>query len=182
MPPLPMDQITLRHIEFANEYLACGNAARAYQKIFKTNMDNAYGAGPKLLNHPTVRAIVDEAKLNAHRKLEITAERIIHELACIAFYDIEDIYDDQGNMKPLSEIPEDARRAIVSIDPAGEFAKKAKIEGKRGALQLLGQTMALFIEKKLVDEKSEQTITMNRADLEERIENITGEGRVDPFA
>ena len=177
-------RFNLRHIQFAEEYLRNGgDASKAYRDIYGCATQSSYTLGPKLLDHPDIQHLLREGKRKAMKNLEITAERVIQELACIAFFDVEDIYDDQGNMRPLSEIPEEARRAIVSIDPVGEFAKRAKIEGKRGALHLLGQTMALFIEKKLVEGEHTHRVQVDEVDLEDRISNITGEGeKVDPFA
>ena len=187
----PGGRIKLRHIEFATEYLANGgDATAAYLAVYpNASRRSAYSLGAKLLQHADVVGLIDGAETQAMNKLEITAERIIRELACMAFVDAAELYDEHGNLRRLSEIPEEARRAIVSIDPPTEHSgPKAKTEGKRGALQLLGQTLALFAEKKIIDETSEQThrVLVSEVDLEERIKNITGEGSddlgYDPFA
>lgn len=194
-------RIHQRHVQFATEYLSNGGSATdAYCKVYpKCKRVSAYTLGPQLLQHPDVARIIREAEQKAMEKFNISAERIVQELACMAFLDIADLYNDDGSLKQLSEMPEEARRALEGIEVDELFdgfgqdrehvgrTKKLKVASKRAALQLLGETMALFKQARVIDEKSEQvhTVKVEKADLDERIKNLTGDGGelgYDPFA
>jgi hypothetical protein len=77
--------------------------------------------------------------------------------------DVADLFDAEGYLKPLKDIPEDARRAIAGLEVEeiwgdaddGEGAKgrvvvgrtkKLKLASKVEALKLLGQHLKLFTE------------------------------------
>lgn len=93
-------------------------------------------------------------------KLDITGERILEELAKLAFLDTTELYDSDGNPKPLNEVSPDARAAIEGIDIEELYQhfgggnsksigkiKRYKIAGKLKALELLGKYRKLFTEK-----------------------------------
>jgi len=46
----------------------------------------------------------------------IDPDRVLRETARIAYQDIGDIYDDAGNLLPIKQWPEDARRAFASLE------------------------------------------------------------------
>jgi phage terminase small subunit len=78
----------------------------------------------------------------------VTIDMIVEELACIAFLDPKDLFDDNGNLLPMKSMPENTRRAIAAIDimalqGRGSKAdiqmllKKIKLWDKLGALEAL---------------------------------------------
>lgn len=96
----------------------------------------------------------------------ITAERILTELMRLATADVSQAYDTEGNLRPLSEIPEDVRRCIASIDvemrapglrldtngsvtapEAATVVKKVRFWSKDRSLEMLGKHLKLFTEK-----------------------------------
>ena len=81
-----------------------------------------------VLNIPKVDNVVTQ-HLNAVLKDEhITRERIIEELGTVAFFNIQDLFDDNGNMLHPSMWPEHAARAIQGMD-----VERRTIKGKDGA-------------------------------------------------
>ena len=46
----------------------------------------------------------------------IDPDRVLREIARMAYQDIGDIYDDAGNLLPIKQWPEDARRAVSSLE------------------------------------------------------------------
>lgn len=84
---------------------------------------------------------------------EWTREKILTEIKILADYDLRDLYNDDGSLKPIKEWPEDVAKAITSVESvellgkkAGEV-KKIKTESRKAALELLGKTEAMFVEK-----------------------------------
>ena len=66
---------------------------------------------------------------------------------------ISDIFDDNGKMKPLNEIPDDAKTAICAIEKSHKFGDKYKLESKIAAATLIGRFHKLFVDRVEVVEK-----------------------------
>lgn len=100
-----------------------------------------------LLRHPKVIKYLDERREEAKKKTDITAERVIQELAAIAFANIKDYYkvDKNGKrtLKNLEELTEEQAAAISEID-----YKTGKLKGhdKIASLGWLGKRFKLFTE------------------------------------
>lgn len=109
---------------------------------------------------------------------EWTKEKILTEIRILAEYDLRDLYDENGQMKPVKDWPEDVAKAITSVESvellgkkAGEV-KKLKTESRKAALELLGKTEAMFTEK--VEHKADDSLaaliakTFNRNEGEKK--------------
>lgn len=92
--------------------------------------------------------------------MDISAERILQELARLAFIDPAKLFDEAGEIKPIHEMDEDSRRAIVGLAHEKLFEhfgkgqakrvgtiSKLKLADKTRALELLGKYRKLFTEK-----------------------------------
>lgn len=89
--------------------------------------------------YPNIVDVMAEKELKVIQKLELSIERVMLEYMRIAFLDPDAIYNNDGSLKPLNEIPEDARRAIASIEPGkyGSKDRNALINSKIAALNAL---------------------------------------------
>lgn len=147
-----------REETFAREYILDLNATRAAIAAGLAPKSAAVEAS-KLLRKPKVQALIAELTKEKFGKLDISAERILQELARLAFIDPAKLFDEAGEIKPIHEIDEDTRRAIAGLDHEKlfeHFAKgqakhvgatiKIKLADKTRALQLLGQYRKLFTE------------------------------------
>ena len=97
------------------------NATRAYQAAFpncKTEGAAAAGAS-RLMKVDSVIKYLDDHYEKSHKKaaekLEITVDRILEEEACIAFLDPGDFFDEDGHLRQVQDMPENARRALASL-------------------------------------------------------------------
>lgn len=101
---------------------------------------SAHTVANKWLKMEKVQNALNARLLTAQKKTGVTIERVIAELERLAFVDLADIYEEDGQLKPIKEIPEDARRAIASVEtenPAykpGVTVTKVRLWDKRGAL------------------------------------------------
>ena len=146
-----------RFTEFVQNYLT--NNFNAKQAAIDTgySIDTAGKQAADLLHHPEVQKKLDTAFKERRDKYEITTDRVLQELGCIAFLDIADVLTDSGDIRKLSDMPEHARRALAGIDiqavagmdnaDAVIYLKKLKTCGKEKALELLGKHLKLFTEK-----------------------------------
>ena len=101
---------------FVDEYLIDLDASRAYRTVYpRTPYSIARRMGDHWRNQPHISREIDAARAAQRRRTNITADRVIRELARIAFSDVADIFDTDGNLRPVRNIPIEARRAISGI-------------------------------------------------------------------
>ena len=128
---------------------------KAYQQAgYKPKTDEvALAASSRLLRNVTIQKRLAYKRAQLAKKAEITAEKVIKEFACIGLVDIAQIYDDNGNIKDIEDIPEETRRAIAGIEHIAEYdndgnvsgyTKKLKFWDKNKALENLGKHLGLY--------------------------------------
>lgn len=151
-------KLTSQQALFVREYLKDLNATQAAIRAGYAE-HSASVTGCKLLKVPKIADAVEKVRGKLREKAEVTAERIVQEYAKIAFLDIADLVDDSGTMKRISEIPEDARRAIAGLEVSEIFdgdgeckhviglLKKIKLSDKKGALDSLARHLGMFVDK-----------------------------------
>lgn len=101
---------------FVDEYLIDLNGTRAYRAVYPdSTYGNARSEASRLLAKPNIRAEIRAARADQQRRTLITADRVLKELARVAFSDILDLFDENGLILNVSEIPLNARRAIASM-------------------------------------------------------------------
>lgn len=157
--------LTPKQEAFVNEYLIDRNATRAAIRA-GYSAKTAQEQSSRLLSNVMVSATIAERTLKLANKLEITAERVLQELARMAFFDPRKLFDDDGRPVHLSQLDEDTARAIVGVDRVmvgnedvgyGEV-QKIKLGDKKGALELIGRHLAMWNDKIKVD-AAVQTVT-----------------------
>jgi phage terminase small subunit len=154
--------LTPKQRVFALEYLACLNASEAYRRAGYASK-NADVDGPALLGNPGVRAFIKERQARREAKLELTAERVLQELARIAFFDPAGMYDAEGRLLNIPDMPEDVRRAIAGVDVEKLFAfedgekeqighvVKVKVAPKVDAIEKAMKHLGLLVDRHQVD-------------------------------
>lgn len=90
---------------------------------------------------------------------EWTYERILMELRAIGTVDIRELYDDNGNLKVVSDWPSGAAAAVAGVDVFEEYegsgnernqigtVRKLKLIDKIKALELAGKTQKMFTDR-----------------------------------
>lgn len=109
---------------------------------------NAY----KVFNAPAARDYLRERDSEALARANVKHERIIREIADLAFLDPIDFVDDEGNVRSLSDMPPDARRAIAGIkvrtqkapDGSETVTREVKFADKNSALDKLMRHAGLY--------------------------------------
>ena len=160
--------LTDKQAQFVREYLLDLNATKAAIRAGYSER-SAENQGARLIGNDEVRAAIDAAKVKRSEKTEITAERVLAEIARMAFYDPADIMreigdedaDDEGRYRysddgkiyglrgpgDIRSLPENVRRAITgwSWDKAGNFV--VKLADKSKALDQLARHLSLYNDK-----------------------------------
>lgn len=128
---------------------ACVSAGYAKSSIAST--------AHRLHHLPMMAAAIAEKMQERSERTMITQDRILHELAIIAFGDLRnyDIDPATGTISLPSGVPDYVMRAVSSIkfittiDEAGHERRtlEFKLWDKIGALRMMGQHLAMFTDK-----------------------------------
>jgi phage terminase small subunit len=166
--------MTPRQERFVQEYLIDLNATQAAIRAgYSAKTANAQ-AGRLLVNVSVHNAIRDAQKERSDRT-QITAERVIQELARIAFVNPRKIFKWGPNGVTLLDsdsLTEDEAAAVAEVsetttESGGSI--KAKLHDKNKALELLGKHLGIFTDKLQVQHSGEMSMQAQiRAVLLER--------------
>ena len=157
-------ELTDKEHRFCVEYSVNDNATRAYQRTYKGSYHTARTEGAKLLAKPCIRQEIDELKTARNKRLAIDADDIIRKFKILSDYDAADFYDDDGRLRPLSELDPDLRFVIGGIDVSESITgeegdgisrlMKIKLPDKNAALTALAKHLMLF-EPKVKEENAD---------------------------
>ena len=160
--------LTDKQERFCGEYLQdlCG-AQAAIRAGYSASSANRIAA--RLLSKVHIQKKVEALKAERAKRLDISAERVLKELARLAFGDPAEIVSvgrrGRITVKPTADLTEDQRRTIqaVSETPNGI---KIKFADKLRALELVGKHIGLFVDRVQV-EQARPLEGMTDAELEE---------------
>tara|TARA_Y100000310_G_scaffold312663_1_gene360195 strand:+ start:1107 stop:1742 length:636 start_codon:yes stop_codon:yes gene_type:complete len=127
-----------------------------------------YAVAARNSGYPERTAAVRGAKLSAQLKhiLEpaikaqqtqlakatmVNKERWLHELQCLAFYNVQDMIDDEGNPLPLSQLSRNDAAALAAMEVHSNRngrVKKYRFCEKLKALELIGKAVGFYDEAK----------------------------------
>jgi phage terminase small subunit len=110
---------------FAQEYAQHHNCRKAAIAAGRSP-----STGSALLQRPEVQNRIDQLADQAFTKANITAFRVIKELARIAFADPRGLYDEFGNFIPVHELDDDTAAVVAGIKVSIEGGKRGRL--KRG--------------------------------------------------
>lgn len=141
---------------FADEYLIDLNATQAAIRA-GYSPKSAEQQGSRLLRNAKVRAYIDERMAEHSKRTGVNQERIIRELARIAFLDPTQLVD-MDTAELLSDTSADDRAAISSIkvktmssEETEMIEREIRFADKIKALELLGKRFGMWIDKQQVD-------------------------------
>jgi len=146
--------MTPKEAIFYGEYIKDGNATRAAIAAGFPE-PSAHVAGTRLLKRPKIAAAIDAWRSRQCERMEITAERVLQELARLAIYDPGNLYDKDGNQIPVHKLDDVTRAAIAGVEdettagPGWVTTRKQKIKfaDKGQNLERLGKYFKLFTDK-----------------------------------
>ena len=143
--------LTPKQAAFVKEYLIDKNATQAAIRA-GYSARTADRIGPELLGKTCVEAVVNKALIKQQERTEVTADRVLRELAAIAFADTRKLYREDGSIKSPGELDDRTASALAGIDTEerdGEdgyraYTRKVKQWDKVKALELLGKHLGLY--------------------------------------
>ena len=160
---------------FADEYLIDLNATRAYRKAYPSvkKDETAAQAGSRMLRNVKVAEYIAERMQARQERTEITQDKVLEELAAIAFAratDYAEVRDDQVFIKDTAGLSENQIKAIAGIKQ-GKFGIEVKLNDKEKALELLGRHLGMFKDRVEVSGLEEE-----KTKLSDLIDQMRGDG------
>ena len=141
--------MTKKQKRFIEEYLIDLNATQAAIRA-GYSPDTAKSIGSENLTKPDIKAQIARAMAERSRRTGVNADRVIMELAKIAFVNANDVIDaETATLKP-DALPEDtAAIQSVKVKTFGEdgLEREIKMADKLKALELLGKHLGMFRDK-----------------------------------
>lgn len=143
-----------RHRLFAEKYVIKPNIADAYLGAGYTAKSRAIAVsnGSKILTRQDVQTYIQELQDRRSRRLEITADRVLQEVARVAFATIGDVTEWENNqmkVKDSKDINEDVMAAIAEVSETrakGSVTLAVKMHQKTRALGQLMKYLGIDID------------------------------------
>lgn len=143
-----MAKLTAKQQRFVDEYLVDLNATQAAIRAGYSTK-TAEQLGYQQLQNPSVRARVDEALATRSKRTGVNADRVVQELARIAFVNPTEVVN-AGDATLKEDADENDTAAIASVKVKivdGDFSsveREIKFADKLKALELLGKHLGMF--------------------------------------
>lgn len=145
-----MKKLTPKQAAFVREYLIDLNATQAAVRAGYSK-STAAAIGHENLRKPEIEQAIQKAINERSRRTEITQDRVLQELARIAYSDPRQLYNDDGALKPIPELSDEAAASLAGFEILEVFdgkelvgyTKKVKRWDKLKALDLLCEHLGI---------------------------------------
>lgn len=146
-----MAKLTKKQQMFVDEYLIDLNATQAAIRA-GYSVDTAAAIGCENLTKPNIQQAIAKTMAERSKRTGVNQDRVVLELAKIAFVKMTDVVDSDGRIK--DEASGDDLSCIESIkykktgnEFGGSVEREVKIASKMKALELLGKHLGMWNDK-----------------------------------
>jgi phage terminase small subunit len=145
------DEMTKNQKIFVDEYLIDLNATRAYKVAYPKvkNDDTARANASRLLTNANIKAEINKKMKEREKRTEITQDKVIKELANLAFTDRTDIVTITSGrviIQDFDDLTPEQRACIAGVKET-KFGIEVSFYGKEKALEMLGRHLGMFNDK-----------------------------------
>jgi phage terminase small subunit len=146
--------------KFCLKYFEIGIGTRAVLEAGYNQTEKAAATtANRLLKKDPIKARLKELHSAQEKRTEITVDKVLKELSHIAFFDLGEAFNDDGELLNVHKMPEGVRRALSGVKVFNEFEGTGRNRQKIGetteikpvdktkALHLLGQHLKMFTER-----------------------------------
>lgn len=149
-----------KQIQFCREYIIDLNATQAYIRAGYSE-EGANTNASRLISNDRIQALIARFARDRSTRMQISADQVLSQLSRLAHSDIRRIHDENGNLKRIEDLDDDTAMAIQSVkvttqkipgsgrgeDAEYENVIEYKMADKRGAADLLGKHLRLWVER-----------------------------------
>lgn len=137
--------MTPKQEQFCLEYLVDLNATQAAIRA-KYSPRTARAIAYRLLTKAAIQEEIAKLRIGQQERTQITADRVIEELARIAFARIDQVVECTGQtvtIRSFADLPEEVLAAVESVQKTKDGIK-VKFHNKIAALDQLGRHLGIF--------------------------------------
>jgi len=148
--------LTPKQQRFVAEYLVDLNATQAAIRAGYAPK-HADVQGPRLLGNVGIAAAIQARATQKLGALDLTADRVLREMARIGFSDVRQLFTKDGHLLPIHELSDDAAAALASVEVVMKNATagdgqvdrvlKVKLWDKTRTLTDLARHFALLVDR-----------------------------------
>jgi len=136
---------------FCDEYIIDFNATQAAIRAGYSEK-TAYSIGSENLTKPEIQEGIQRCMQERSKRTEVTQDRVLLEIARLAFNDPRKAFDEFGNLLPIQEWPDEVAAAISAIkitelktdDGTRSVLKEVKFWDKGKQIELAGKHLGMF--------------------------------------
>lgn len=150
---------------FADEYLVDLNGTQAAIRA-GYSPDSAYSIASENLKKPEVKKYIAKAMAERSRRTGVNQDRVVLELAKMAFVKMTDVVDADGKIK--DDANEEDLSCIESIkckrsdtDTGSSEEREVKVASKLKALELLGKHLGMWNDKLEISGELDRVVIVN---------------------
>jgi phage terminase small subunit len=167
----------VRQESFCQEYIKTGNITQAmiaagYSAIY------ANSKGHEMWGKVGIQERIEELRNKVEEKHDISRDRVLAEYAKIAFMDVRNMFNDNGQPLGITELDDNTVGAIAGIEVLEEkvkgetvgYVKKYRLADKKGALDSICKVMGYNEpEKRNINLKVDNLSSLSDAELADLI-------------
>jgi phage terminase small subunit len=139
-----------RQLKFAHEYVLDFCATRAAKRA-GYSAKTSRQIGSRLLQHVDIQRVIKRLYDRRRDAVGLTAQEVVEQVAKLAFADVRELVGDDGELRPLHELSDDAAASIASFELStvdGERRlSKVKTTDKIRSLELLAKHLGILPEQ-----------------------------------
>jgi phage terminase small subunit len=175
-------QMLDQHIRFADKYFETLNGSEsAIYAGYEPNRSRQ--TGHDLLERDDIQEYLQVLRVSLAEKTGISQQKVLQEIAKIAFSDIRKYYQDDNNLKPICDLDDNEAAALASVKSYEEtipgtdiivgFNKEIKMYDKLAGLEKLARHLGLY-EKDNDQRKPINNINLTKEAIQKLSDDLDG--------
>ncbi len=144
----------LKHEHFCQQYVITQNGTQSYLTAYdpkgtRIKATSAATESYKLLRKPETLQRIKELRIHGHDHLMVSFEETLQEVSGLAMFDPADMFDEDGALLKLHEMPPVARKMVQEIefmtdDDGKEWLRTAKVKYGKDKGKYLDMMMKFY--------------------------------------
>lgn len=153
--------LTEREERYVKEFFKHPTQIEAYKAAGFNVRDNksAHGGAGRLMALPHIQRAIAKEKERIAKRHDQSLDRWLREVLSCAFADPRELYDENGSLKPMSELEDHVAAAISEVETFEEYegrgknrelvghTRKVRMHAKLEALKMAGQVLGYVRDK-----------------------------------
>jgi len=139
-------ELTEKQEKFCQAYIELSDKSKAYRVAYDADAMNSNSvavAAQEVFKNPNVTLRIEELQKELRERNKVKIDDVIGYLADMIKFDIAEIYEENGRMKSIHDIPKPHREMILSVKVYEDFMN---VDGQR---EKIGETKEVRLLNKL---------------------------------